>query len=84
MYGYDYKDHSQDLNGHKIVGLEVLDDRRVNLKLDDGKIAEFILYGDCCSQSYFTDLKQFEELRYGPFHRGTRGPVQPRAGGYRR
>lgn len=35
---------------------------RVDLTLDDGRTLALELQADCCSRSYFADLKQFEEL----------------------
>lgn len=44
------------------VGRTVVKTRGETLYLDDGNKLHLELYGECCSQSFFTDLKQFEEL----------------------
>ncbi len=48
--------------GSKVTGISVLKDYEVSLLLDGGWQARLWLDADCCSNSFFTDMTQFDEL----------------------
>lgn len=56
----------QEVVGAKVVGVEPemapSGCYRVVLPFEDGRKLTLYLDADCCSNSYFTDLKQFDEL----------------------
>jgi hypothetical protein len=47
--------------GRQVVN--VIDAGAVSLVLDNGQVLQIDLEGDCCSSSYFADVKQFDELK---------------------
>jgi len=47
--------------GKKVLAIRA-SEACVSFELDDGFTCEVSLEGDCCSYSYFTDPKSFEEL----------------------
>lgn len=58
MYGNEW----EKLKGAKVIGYDVRNAENVLLTLEDGRTALIWVDGDCCSHSYYTDTKQFEEL----------------------
>lgn len=63
IYSSTYDDVSQRFIGRKVESVEAVGNDRVHLTLGDGQVATLRLEDDCCSQSYFTDTAQFDELR---------------------
>lgn len=49
------------LPGHTVTSV-VAGDSQATLHLDTGESVVLDLYGDCCSQSFYTDPAQFNEL----------------------
>lgn len=60
-------EHWEEEKFKRLIGRTVKDlvatDTAVALDLDDGTVASIRLHGECCSHSYFTDLRQFQELK---------------------
>ena len=53
----------EELAGKKVTGISGYpDDGTCSLIVDHSSIVTFALEGDCCSHSYYTDVKQFNEL----------------------
>lgn len=50
------------IEGAVVESITVDSTHEVYLNLKDGRKVHLELFGDCCSGSYFTDTKQFDEL----------------------
>jgi len=58
----EFDQEAKKLDGKQVQSINASDDTQVMVKMTDGSSARFDLEGDCCSNSFFTDVKEFDEL----------------------